>query len=101
MNNYRATKSTPGTPRRALWIVLLIVAYVSGVALLQPRSDGSTTSIGDRGPAVQKIFGKAHETSMPVEGSDCTLTITQVFDQAIATSQRCAEGSLANTPRSR
>lgn len=60
--------------RRPLLFALLVVAYVGGFFLLQPRADHGM---------------RAHASD-----ADCTLTITQVFDQVIATSQSCERSSL-------
>lgn len=63
--------------RRPLLLALLVVAYVGGVFLLQPRADhGMVARASDAG---------------------CTLTITQVFDQAIATSKSCDRSSLRHS----
>ncbi len=61
---------------RSLLIGLLMAAYVGGVALLQPRSATNAESLTLRDRDIT-----------------CALTLTQVFDQIIATSRRCDRGS--------
>lgn len=74
--------ASPRGRLRSLWIGLLMAAYVGGVAVLQPRA----------GVASDSVVVRAGD-------ANCVLTVTQVFDQMIATGHRCDRGPSSTRAR--